>query len=335
MKNPISGLTPELKKKVKKTPMPSWVQPMLATLTKDYFSDPNWLFEEKFDGIRILAFCKGKSVTLFSRNKISQNDTYPEVVQALQKLNVHCILDGEVVAFTKNKVTSFEKLQKRLMAIDLESALKNNVSVFYYVFDMMYLDGYDITQLPLLERKELLKQLITAQSIVRFTAHKNEKGTALRLAACKKGWEGIMGKKADSTYQHKRSRDWLKFKCINEQELVIGGYTDPQGMRDGFGALLIGYFAKNEFLYAGKVGTGYSEATIKLLYGKLKKLESKKCYFKDDESLPTKNVHWVKPQLVAQIGFMEWTSHNKLRHARYLGLRTDKKAKEVVREVPQ
>jgi bifunctional non-homologous end joining protein LigD len=334
MKNPISQLPTELKKRVHKRNMPSWVQPMLATLTKTYFSNPDWIFEEKFDGIRILAFCNGSKITLLSRNKISQNDTYPEIEFALKKLKLHAILDGEVVAFSKKK-TSFEQLQKRLMAIDLHKAITNKVSVYYYVFDLLYLNGYDIMQLPLLERKKLLQKIIPQSGSIRYTPHKNEKGKELRVAACKKGWEGIMAKKSDSTYQHKRSRDWLKFKCINEQELVIGGYTDPQGERTGFGALLMGYYENGTFQYAGKVGTGYDEQTLQLLYKKLSQITTKKCYFAPDDSLPKSKVHWVRPLLVAQIGFMEWTSAHKLRHSRYLGLRTDKKAKDVVREIAQ
>lgn len=334
MKSPLLNLTKELRQRVRKRSMPAWTPPMLATLTKDYFSDSAWIFEEKFDGIRILAFCKGSQVKLFSRNKISQNDTYPEIADALKNLKLNAILDGEVVAFSGKK-TSFEQLQKRFMAIELEQAISNKVSVYYYVFDLLFLDGYDTTQLPLLERKKLLQKIIPTKGIVRYTPHKNEKGKQLRITACKKGWEGIMAKNANSTYQHKRSRDWLKFKCLNEQELVIVGYTDPQGSRIGFGALLLGYYEKGKLQYAGKVGTGYDTQTLQLLYKKLSKLKTKKCYCEPDASLPKSKIHWVRPQLVAQIGFMEWTRGHKLRHSRYLGLRNDKKAKDVVREVAQ
>jgi len=334
MKRLVEKLPPSLKKQVKKMAMPNWVPPMLATLTKDYFSDPQWIFEPKLDGIRAIAFCNKSKVTLLSRNKKSQNDTYPEIADALQKQKLHCILDGEIVAFRKG-VSSFEQLQKRLMAIDLEKAQASKVTIYYYIFDVMYLDGYDVTQLPLLERKKLLHDALNFKDPLHFTPHKVEKGETYFKSACKKGWEGIMAKRAESTYQHKRSRDWLKFKCINEQELVIGGYTDPQGSRLGFGALLVGYYENGNLKYAGKVGTGFDEETLQVLYKKLSKLKRSKCPFAPDESLPKSKVHWVTPQLVGQIGFAEWTQYNKLRQPRYLGLRTDKKAKDVVRETPK
>lgn len=336
MKNLIATLPLELRRKAKKSQMPSWMPPMLATLTKDYFSDPNWIFEEKFDGIRIIAFCDGSTVKLYTRNRKSANDKYPEIVQALSKKKLYCILDGEVVAFGKKRITHFELLQQRLMAIDLEDAKKSKTKIYYCVFDCMYLDGYEITKLPLTERKKLLYKIIPrTKSILQYTPHKVKNGELYRNAACKKGWEGIMAKKADSSYQHRRSRDWLKFKCVNEQELVIGGYTEPQGSRIKFGALLVGYYEKGKLKYAGKVGTGFDEETLLMLHKKLSKIELKKCPFVFDESLPKKDVYWVKPLLVAQIGFEEWTSYDKLRQPRYLGLRPDKKAKDVVKEVPK
>lgn len=335
MKN-IQSLIPAAQRRLlKKTAFPKWISPMLATLTKDYFSDPNWIFEEKFDGIRILAFCNGSKVSLLTRNKKSANDRYPEIAHALQKQKLHCVLDGEVVAYGKKKITHFELLQQRLMAINLDEALQSKIKIYYCIFDIMYLDGYDVTKLPLLERKKLLKAMLPKTGILLYTPHKVKNGEAYRKAACKKGWEGIMAKRADSTYQHKRSRDWLKFKCINEQELVIAGYTEPQGSRTAFGALLLGYYEKGVLKFAGKVGTGFDETTLQSLYAKLSKLERKKCPFAHDDQLPKSKVHWVAPQLVAQIGFEEWTSSNKLRQPRYLGLRPDKKAKEVVKEVPK
>jgi DNA ligase D-like protein (predicted ligase) len=205
-----------------------------------------------------------------------------------------------------------------------------SAAVYYYLFDLLYVEGYDITKLELRHRKSLLKKAFKFSTRLRFTPHRNEEGEKYHRQACKKGWEGLIAKAADSPYVHSRSKNWLKFKCVNRQEFVIGGFTDPQGQRIGFGALLIGYYDDGDFHYAGKVGTGYDDKMLRNLSKKLKNIERKSSPF--EEEVKERGAHWVKPKLVGEVGFTEWTSDGKLRHPRFLGLRRDKKANNVVRE---
>jgi bifunctional non-homologous end joining protein LigD len=313
--------------------MPAWIDPMLATLTKARFSDPAWIFEHKLDGERCLAFKQGKLVRLLSRNQQQLGNTYPEVVDALASAGDHaCVLDGEVVAFDGNR-TSFAKLQRRIGIKDPDEARRSGVPVFYYVFDLMYLDGSDIRQLPLIERKTMLERAFRFRAALRFMEHRNTEGEALYREACRMGLEGLIAKRRDSQYLGGRSPDWLKFKCINEQELVIGGFTEPAGARIALGALLVGYYRGGSLRYAGKVGTGFDNETLVNLRPRLNAREVKRSPFGD--LVPEKAAHWVRPDLVAQIGFTEWTTDGKLRHPRYLGLRSDKPARDVVREVPE
>ena len=197
----------------------------------------------------------------------------------------------------------------------------------------MYLEGYDICTLPLRTRKSLLKDLIAFEDPLRFSVHRNETGLECYHQACRKGWEGVIAKRAESRYLHKRSQDWKKFKCVNEQEFVIGGYSEPQGSRTGFGALLLGYYEGGSLRYAGKVGTGFDDRALMDLYGQLSRRERKDSPF-GDEIGSRKGIHFVEPELVCEVGFTEWTGDGKLRHPRFLGMRTDKDAGEVVRESP-
>jgi bifunctional non-homologous end joining protein LigD len=308
---------------MKRSPQPTWIQPMLATLTEDRFSDPNWIFEKKYDGVRAITFKKGNNIELLSRNKLSFNNSYSEVVEHLTKMSGNFIIDGEIVALEKG-VSSFSKLQQRM---------KSSMAIYYFVFDLIYWDQFDLRDLPLLERKKMLQENISFDQRIRFTNHKVGEGEKYYEQACREQWEGVIAKRSDSLYVAGRSKDWLKFKCSLEQELVIVGYTDPEGARIGLGALLVGFYEKNELIYAGKVGTGFTLQTLTTLQKKLSALERSTPAAKGI-GLPRKNVHWVEPKLVAQIAFSEWTSDNKLRHPRYLGLREDKKPKEVVREKP-
>jgi len=303
---------------------------MLATLTKNYFSDKNWIYERKLDGERVLAIKNNKKVTLYTRNKKVINNTYPEIVKILSEQNQdNIIVDGEIVAFDKN-VTSFSKLQGRIHIKDPKKAIKTRIKVYYYIFDLLYLNKYDLRKIPLKERKKLLKKSLKFRGAIRYTSHRNTHGKKYLKQACKKGWEGLIAKKSNSIYVSKRSRDWLKFKCVNEQELVIGGYTDPQGNRKGFGALLLGYYKNKKLRYAGQVGTGFNDELLDELRKQLDKLETDSSYF--SEKISKKAVHWVKPKLVCEVGFTEWTTSGKLRHPRFLGLRRDKPAKKVVKE---
>jgi len=319
---------------MRRTPQPAWVDAMLATLTNRRFSDPNWIFETKLDGERCLAFKRGSTVRLLSRNRQTLNNTYPEVAEALERAGTHdVVIDGEIVAFEGNR-TSFEKLQGRIGIKDPEAARRSGIPVFYYVFDLIHVDGYDITRVGLNVRKGLLRKALDFRGPVRFEAHRNTEGEAYYREACAAGLEGVIAKRRDSEYSPgKRSPDWLKFKCVNEQEFVIGGFTDPAGSRVGFGALLVGYYERAKLRYAGKVGTGFDTPTLLNLRRKLDARKTSRSPFADE--VKEKSAHWVKPELVAQIGFSEWTRDGKLRHPRFLGLRSDKAATDVVRERPQ
>ena len=325
-------LTREEQKKLKKEAMPAFIPVMLAKLTHHPFSRPDWIYERKFDGERCLVFKRGTKITLKSRNDKNINAQFPELVKAFSKMDApDFVIDGEVCAM-KGSATSFERLQKRLGLTNPEQALATGFPVRIYVFDMLYLDGYDITKLPLLARKKLLKEFVPFKKPIFYSVHWLNDGVKYWHAACKKKWEGIMAKKSDSTYVHVRSPYWLKFKCTDEQELVIAGYTDPQHSRVGFGSLLLGYYKKGELHYAGNVGTGFNDEFLETFGKKLQKIEIKKNPFVSAKKLDGKNIHFVKPQYVGEVGFSEWTRDNKLRHPRFLGLRYDKAAKDVTQE---
>ena len=259
------------------------------------------------------------------------NAKYLELVEAFREQKSDSFArDGEVVTFD-GEVTSFAKLQQRMQLERPSEQLRQKIPVWFYAFDLMYLDGRDTRHLPLCEPTQLLAAALEFKGPLRFTEHRETEGEAYFREACRKGWEGIVAKNADSAYLSTRSRDWLKFKCLNQQEFVIAGYTDPQGERVGFGALLIGYYDRGKLVYAGKVGTGYDRATLRRLGSQLKKLEISRSPF-DSDAVARRGVHWVKPNLVAQIAFGEWTGAGKLRQPRFLGLRSDKAAREVERE---
>jgi DNA ligase D-like protein (predicted ligase) len=312
--------------------MPVKGEPMKATLTAHPFSDSGWVFERKLDGVRAIIRRTPKAATVTSRTG-RRMDNYPELVEAIEAESAQqFVVDGEIVAFDGSR-TSFEKLQGRLGISDPRLARLTGIEVFIYVFDLLELEGRDVTGLPLRERKALLKSNLEFHGPVRYTPHRNEKGEKLFLEACRKGWEGLIAKRADSTYQHRRSKDWLKVKCSFEQELVIGGFTPPKGSRERFGALLVGYHEGGDLRYAGKVGTGFDGRTLEMLGDKMEALRQSKCPFTAGSALP-RDATWIHPELVGEFGFSEWTRDGKLRHPRYLGLRDDKDASEVVRELP-
>ena len=305
---------------------------MLATLTDTPFSDENWLFEPKFDGERCLAFRNGTLVNLMSRNRKDISGTYPEVADAIaHQPRRDFIVDGEIVAFD-GEVTSFSRLQNRMKLTDPARARGSGIAVYYYVFDILYLDGHDVTGLPLRQRKALLRGALEFHDPLRFTEHRDREGKEYFAEACPKGWEGLIAKDAGAPYVHDRSKKWLKFKCVKEQEVVIGGFTDPEGSRVGLGALLVGYYRDKSLMYAGKIGTGYDDDTLLDLRSRLGELEIDAPAFAPDDELPKHHVHWVEPKLVAQAKFTEWTGHGKLRHPVYLGLRRDKAPEQVTRE---
>jgi bifunctional non-homologous end joining protein LigD len=280
---------------------------MAATLTQERFEGPEWIFERKLDGIRLLAFKRGRAVRLLSRNRLPQNASYPSVVDAISSLPVReLILDGEATGVWGRQGP-----------------------VAYHVFDILWLDGRDLTSLPLDERRALLQKLPFRSPMRRVASLP---GREPWKRACKEGWEGVIAKRRDSRYEHRRSPHWLKMKCEATQELVVGGFTDPQGSRVGLGALLVGYFEGEDFVFAGKVGTGFDRKLLLSLRAQLDALEIPKPPFTRAVGLPRTRAHWVRPEIVVQVSFIEWTAHGKLRHPRFLGIRSDKSAREVIRE---
>jgi DNA ligase D-like protein (predicted ligase) len=270
-------------------------------------------------------------VRLLSRNRQSLNGTYPELVDALASQRTsRFVVDGEVVAFEARR-TSFARLQGRLGITDPEVARASRIRVYHYLFDLLHLDGKCTTDIPLTWRKRLLRNAIDFSDPLRNTPHRAADGIAAYRAACQRGDEGVIAKLADSKYDGRRSTSWLKFKCVRDQEFVIGGYTAPKGSRIELGALLIGYYDGRDLVYAGKAGTGFDEATLRSLHERLSAIERDAPPFTRGLVRET-GARWVRPELVAQIGFTEWTRDGKLRHPRYQGLRTDKDAGDVVRE---
>ncbi|HYB99921.1 MAG TPA: non-homologous end-joining DNA ligase [Candidatus Limnocylindrales bacterium] len=318
---------------LRKKRQPPWMEPMLATLTDEHFSDPGWIYERKLDGVRCLAFRCGDRVRLYSRNRRDMSATYPELVRALSRQRCgDFIVDGEIVAMD-GKATSFARLQARMGVADPGPALVRAVPVHLYLFDIPFFDGFDTTRLPVTARKKLLARALRFGGALAYTEHRAEHGVTFLEEACRQGWEGLIAKLASGTYACRRSRDWLKFKCLARQELVIGGYTDPTGARTSFGALLVGYYERGRLRYAGKVGTGFTAATLESLGAKLRRLTTDRCPF---EPAPrVRGAHWARPALVGEFGFTEWTNDGKLRHPRFYGLRTDKKAGDVRRERPK
>jgi len=272
--------------------MPDWLEPMAATLTQDRFGGPDWLFERKFDGIRLLAYKNREDVRLFSRNRLPQH--LPAVAGAIAGLPVdEVILDGEVTW-------------------DGQSG--------YHVFDILWLNGRSVTSLPLEDRRALLQELPFPTPMHRVRLLDDEKPWE---RANREGWEGVIAKRRGSPYEHRRSKHWLKMKCEASQDLVVGGFTDPQGARVGLGALLVGYYEGGDFVFAGKIGTGFDTKLLLDLRRRLDAIELPASPFTRATGLPRLRVHWVRPQMIVQVAFVEWTVHGKLRHPRLLGVRSE------------
>jgi DNA ligase D-like protein (predicted ligase) len=323
MSSPPDKLAPSERELAVPAPPPARAKLMKAVLERESFSDPDWIFERKLDGIRCLAVRSGAETRMVSRNDLDLGRRYPEVRDALAaQSNDRFAVDGEVVAF-EGAQTSFARLAQRG---------QHPVPIFFYVFDLLWIDGFDIRALGLRTRKRLLRAALMFKDPLRLTAHRNTEGEAMFTDACRKGWEGVVAKRADSPYRESRSRDWLKFKCEAGQELVIGGFTAPHGSRTDFGALLVGYFDHGQLRYAGKVGTGFDQATLSSLGRRMRELRRDDSPFASPGEIRERGVTWIEPQLVAGLGFTEWTRAGRLRHPRFLGLRDDKPATEVVRE---
>jgi bifunctional non-homologous end joining protein LigD len=281
--------------------MPDWIEPMAATLTHERVVGDDWLFERKFDGIRLLAYKRGGDVHLYSRNRLPQE--LPAVVEAVAGLPVQdAILDGE-------------------LAWDRQSG--------YHVFDILWLNGQDVTMLPLEERRALLQGLPFEGPLRRVDLVDDVEPWE---RARREGWEGVIAKRRGSPYERRRSKHWLKMKCESSQEFVVGGFTDPQGSRVGLGALLVGYYDGDDLVFAGKLGTGFDTRLLLDLRSSLDAIEIRQSPFTRATGLPRVGAHWVRPELVVQAAFLEWTANGKLRHPRLLGIRRDKAARDVGRE---
>ncbi len=313
---------------------------MLATLVERVPRDGDWIFERKLDGIRLCVVRDGDEVRLFSRNHKDRTSFYPELVEPLLFQSPgRFVADAEVVAF-EGSTTSFAKLQQRAGVASPAAARSSGIPIHLYLFDLIHLDGDDLESIPLRTRKSALREVIRFEDPIRFCAHRNGGGPDGTLGeqylgeACEKGWEGLIAKRADGRYVHGRSRDWMKLKCVARQEFVIGGFSDPRSSRRGIGALLVGYHDDTGSLrYAGRVGTGFDEAELLRLRELLESDEQPDPSFSDaPRGHEVADVHWVSPRHVCEVGFTEWTGAGRLRHPRYLGLRTDKDAIEVVRE---
>jgi bifunctional non-homologous end joining protein LigD len=307
---------------------------MLATLTDRREFGDDWLLERKFDGERCVARKDGDEVTLESRTGEDLSGTYPEVRAAVRdQRGGSLLLDGEVVAYDGDE-TSFSRLQQRLGVTRPSPERVAAYPVVYCVFDLLEADGEDLTNRPLFERRALLARAIRAKPALQLSEAWRGDSERRFAEACRSGWEGLIAKRADAPYARSRSKDWLKLKCVWEQEFVIGGYTDPAGSRTDFGALLVGYHEDGRLRYAGKVGTGYTAPMLRDLGVRLRELERLESPFVDARPIP-RGTHWILPELVAQIGFAEWTSEGRLRQPRFLGLRDDKRPADVVRERPR
>ena len=275
------------------TAFPEWLVPMAATLTQERFSGPEWVFEQKFDGIRLLAYKKGDDVQLFSRNHLPQD--LPSIQHAIERLpHAELILDGEITW--------------------------RGGYVAYHVFDILWLDGRNVTTLPLEERRDLLATLPLEKPLHRVGLIDDESPWE---RAEREGWEGVIAKRRGSIYEHRRSKEWLKMKCELSQNFLVGGFTDPQGKRVGLGALLVGYQKDDDFVFAGKIGTGFDTKLLLDLRARLDQLEVPKSLFTKAKGLPRLRAHWVKPEILVHVGFIEWTTHGKLRHPRLLSVVND------------
>jgi bifunctional non-homologous end joining protein LigD len=324
--------------------MPREIHPMLATLVEQPFDDPQWLYEVKWDGYRAVAFIHEGKARLVSRNQNDLTGEFPEIAQALQSLPVeNAILDGEVVALDEEGRPSFSLMQQRtgMTSPGKRGPRNRELPIVYYAFDLLYLDGYNLMAAELEQRKQLLQQIIPAdKGFVRYSDHHPEQGKALYAVARDKGLEGIVAKLRTGRYVQKRSREWLKIKITRRQECVIAGYTDPRGSRENFGSIVLGLYDQNgKLVHVGNAGSGFTEATHAALWKRLKELKTETNPF-GEKVESTRKPHWVKPELVAEIKFSEWTHEGerggfKMRAPIFQGLRSDKKPRECVFEFPR
>jgi len=330
LESPIADLQGAIKR-----PMPTEIHPMLATATDTAFDNPEWLFEIKWDGYRAIAFITKGKARLCSRNQNDLTAQFSELHDLPQFIKAEtAVLDGEIVVLDEQGRSSFSLMQQRtgFRSHGRRVPGQSGLPLAYYVFDLIYLDGYDLRRVSLEERKQVLAQIVSANEVIRYSEHFLEHGNALFEAAKKQGLEGILAKRRDSCYEERRTREWLKIKVTQTIDCVIGGYTDPEGSRQYFGSLVLGlYNEKEQLVHVGQVGTGFNQNTLKQVWGDLKKVDTKQNPF--DGPVDARHVHWVKPELVTEVKFTEWTHETsegglKLRAPVYMGLREDKEPKE-------
>lgn len=312
--------------------MPNKIDPQLATLVTMPPETDNWLHELKFDGYRMIAFKNGDNVRLMTRNQNNWTTKFKNIADAVKKLPVdNLILDGEIVMLNESNKPDFQLLQNSLKQ-------KNTHDFIYYIFDIIYYDKYKLSNVPLIKRKEILKNIISENDdqALRFSSYAIGSGKKIFAKSCQMGMEGIISKAIDSSYQEKRTKTWLKIKCIKRQEFVIGGYTKPKGARGGFGSLLLGiYNDKKELIYCGNVGTGFTQSSLQDIYQKLQRYKCNNNPFNsqiNSQLAGASDIVWVKPTLICEVEFIEWTADGRLRHPSFQGLRGDKPASQVIKE---
>jgi bifunctional non-homologous end joining protein LigD len=314
--------------------MPAAIRPMLATSIEKAFDDPEWLYEIKWDGYRAVSFIEDGKVRLVSRNQNDLTGEFPELRELSKLIKAkNAILDGEVVALDEHGRASFSLMQQRtgIRKGGRRVGANRELQVVYYLFDLIYLDGYDLRRVDLEQRKQALSLIIAASDLVRYSEHFPQ-GLKLFEAAKQEGLEGILAKKRRSCYEERRSRDWLKIKVTQTVDCVIGGYTDPEGSRQYFGSIVLGLYDKQgRLIHVGQAGTGFNQATLKEIWRLLKELETNRSPFYG--KVDAAHVHWLKPERVAEIKFSEWTHETadggmKLRAPVFIGLREDKDPKE-------
>lgn len=315
----------------RKAAFPSFIQPQLATLMKEPPSDDGWLHELKFDGYRMLCHWNEGKVHFWSRNKKDWTEKFSSVAKSLKLLKVKSVvLDGEIVIMDSAGRTSFQRLQQAMG--------RSDVAFVFVIFDLLYLNGYNLTRVVLRERKRLLQTLLStmpANGALRYSDHFEGNGQEFFEQACKHGIEGIISKRPDSVYESTRSKSWLKIKCARNQEFVIVGYTPSVKGMAGFGSLILGVYERGKLVYAGRVGTGFSLNQRVELAKKLDRIARKTSPFSVKPKDPgLRNAHWAEPTMVAAVAFTEWTDDGSVRHPSFQGLREDKSAVEVKRERP-
>lgn len=333
--NKTELLNPDLADEGRAAPMPARITPMQSFLAAKPFDSPEFIFEVKFDGVRAVSFLGADgSLAIRSRNGKEQAFRYPELANfGKMFLAQEIVIDGEIVAVDARGVSQFQLLQRRMNLTDereIKRAAKET-PILYYVFDLLYLNGRDLTGLPLQRRKEVLERVFIPHRYLRHTDRIDSGGRAFFNAARELGLEGIIAKRKQSPYRQKRSRDWLKLKAVQEQEFVIAGFTEPRGGRARFGALLLGLYQGKDLVYAGHVGTGFSEEWLRRLFALMLPLEVPAPAFRDAPQ-PNEPAHWLKPELVAQVKFAEWTRDGVLHQPVFLGLRNDVRPEDCVRE---